>query len=214
MLGLLAPTIIAIGVALALGGSLRELLRSGIRGWPALLAAFAVELVLYNPPVDRQVWAMHIGPWIWLATKLVLLAVLIWNAAPATGSVSWPWRLAAVGVGLNTLVIALNEGHMPQSEAAAVAVWGASHLDASRLQNVAPIGPQTLLPWLGDVVSEPAWLPRANVVSAGDILLALGVACWAFVKAAPLTRSRRRTLVSFAGTSINGAAPPSGGSAN
>ena len=86
MLGLLAPTVIAIGVALALGGSLRELLRSGIRGWPALLAAFAVELVLYNPPVDRQVWAMHIGPWIWLATKLVLLAVLIWNAAPATGA--------------------------------------------------------------------------------------------------------------------------------
>jgi hypothetical protein len=213
MLGLLAPTTIAIGASLALGGSLRELLRSGLRGWPALLAAFAVELVLYNPPVDRQGWAMHIGPWIWLATKLVMLGVLIWNAVPSPGRVTWPWTLAALGVGLNALVIALNDGHMPQSEAASVAVWGASHLDASRLQNVALMGPQTRLPWLGDVVPEPAWLPRANVVSVGDILLALGVACWAFVKAAPSTRLRSRTLISFLGTTINGAAPPSRGRA-
>src|SRR5258708_20814622 len=113
MLGLLAPTIVAISVALALGGSLRDLLGSAIRGWPALLADFAVELVLYNPPVDRQAWAMQVGPWVWLATKLVLLAVVMWNAAASVGRVGWPWLLAAVGIGLNTLAIALNGAHMP-----------------------------------------------------------------------------------------------------
>jgi len=115
MLGLLAPTLVAVVVALGLGGSLRGFLRAGIRGWPAMLATFAVELVLYNPPVDRQAWAMQIGPWIWLATKLVLLGVLMWNALPSAGRVSRPWLLAALGIGLNTLAIGLNDGHMPQS---------------------------------------------------------------------------------------------------
>jgi len=209
MLGLLTPTLVAVVVALGLGGSLRGFLRAGIRGWPAMLATFAVELVLYNPPVDRQAWAMQIGPWIWLATKLVLLAVLIWNAAPSAGHVSWPWRVAAVGIGLNTLAIGLNDGHMPQSTDAALALWGSSHIDPSRLQNVAPMGPQTLLPWLGDVFAEPAWLPRANVVSIGDMLLSVGVACWVFVAAAPFTRLRTRTLISLLGAPINGAARPS-----
>src|SRR5712691_3100869 len=193
MLGLLAPTLVAVVVALGLGGSLRGFLHAGIRGWPAMLALFAVELVLYNPPVDRQAWAMQIGPWIWLATKLVLLAVLIWNALPSAGRVSRPWLLAAVGIGLNTLVIGLNDGHMPQSTEAALALWGSSHIDPTRLQNVAPMGWYTVLPWLGDVFAEPGWLPRANVVSICDVLLSVGVAWWALVAAAPLTRLRRRT---------------------
>jgi hypothetical protein len=219
MLGLLAPTLVTLVAALWLGGSLRGFLHAGIRGWPAMLATFAVELVLYNPPVDRQAWAMQIGPWIWLATKLVLLAVLIWNAAPSAGRVSWPWRVAALGIGLNSLAIGLNDGHMPQSTDAALALWGSSHIDPSRLQNVAPMGPQTLLPWLGDVFAEPGWLPRANVVSIGDILLSVGVASWVLVAVHPVERSgtwagtftrlRRRTLVSLLGAPTNGAARPS-----
>jgi hypothetical protein len=209
MLGLLAPTLVAIVAALGLGGSLRGFLRAGIRGWPALLATFAVELVLYNPPVDRQGWAMLIGPWIWLVTKFVLLAVLIRNAVPSAGRVSRPWLLAAVGIGLNTLAIGLNDRHMPQSTDAALALWGASHIDATRLQNVTPMGPQTLLPWLGDVFAEPGWLPRANVVSIGDILLSVGVAWWVLVAAAPFTRLRGRTLGALLGAPTHGAAQPS-----
>src|ERR1700704_2205745 len=123
MLGLLAPTLVAIAVALVLGGSLRGFLHAGIRGWPAMLATFAIELVLYNPPVDRQAWAMQIGPWIWLATKLLLLAVLIGTALPSAGRVPRPGLLAAVGIGLNALAIGLNDGHMPQSTEAALALF-------------------------------------------------------------------------------------------
>jgi hypothetical protein len=185
MLGLLGPTFIAIAAASVLNGSLHDLLRARIRWWPAILAAFAVELVLYNPPIDRQAWAIEVGPWIWLATKLVLLAALVRNARPGPGMVCWPWVLAAVGVALNGIVIALNNGHMPQAPEAAVAVWGASHIDPNKLQNVAVMRPETLLPWLADVIVQPAWLPRRNVISIGDVLLAGGVAAWVFASMAP-----------------------------
>ena len=122
---------------------------------------------------------------------------------------SWPWRLAAVGIGLNTLAIGLNGGHMPQSTEAALALWGSSHIDPTRLQNVAPMGLHTLVPWLGDVFAEPGWLPRANVVSIGDMLLSVGVAWWALVAAAPFTRLKGRTLGALLGAPINGAAQPS-----
>ena len=42
------------------------------------------------------------------------------------------------------------------------------------------IGPETRLTGLGDVLPEPAWLPGANVVSVGDLVLAAGLAWWAF----------------------------------
>jgi Family of unknown function (DUF5317) len=183
MVGLLAPTAIALVAALASGGSVRGLVvNSSLRGWPAIVLGFGVELVLYNPPLNTQPWAMQVGPWVWLAVRLVFLAVLFANGWPSRGAQGWPWWLAALGLGLNTLVIALNNGHMPQSHDAAVSVWGASHIDSARLQNVAPIGAETRLPWLADIVAEPRWLPRPNVISVGDILLALGVATWVYRK--------------------------------
>jgi hypothetical protein len=141
---------------------------------------FAIELVLYNPPVDAQPWAMQLGPWVWLAMRLVFLCVLIANGRPMRNAPFWPWWLAACGLALNTLVIVLNDGHMPQSPEAALSVWGTTHADPNRLQNIIPIGPDTRLPWLADIFAEPVWLPRRNIISPGDILLAIGVASWVF----------------------------------
>lgn len=180
MLGLIAPILVALAAAVALGRSPRQLLEHSLRGWPALVVAFAVELTLYNPPVNTQAWAMQVGPGLWIGCRLVILAVLVANGWRHDSDLVWPWRLASVGVGLNTLVVCLNGGHMPQSIDAALAVWGTSHIDPTRLQNVVPMGPDTRLAWLGDTLAEPAWLPRPNVVSLGDVLLAIGVAAWIF----------------------------------
>src|SRR5579859_3442911 len=103
MLGLLAPMFIAVIAALMLKGSLRKLVGARIRWWPIILAAFAIELVLYNPPIDGQAWAIQVGPWIWLATKLALLTALMRNGWPAPDRVGWPWRIAAAGVAANAL---------------------------------------------------------------------------------------------------------------
>jgi hypothetical protein len=190
MLGLLAPTFIAVVTATIFSGSLNALFSARVRWWPAILIAFAIELGLYNPPINGQTWAIQVGPWIWLGTKLVLFAALMRNAVPAPRTVAWPWLVAATGVALNALVIALNSGHMPQSAEAAIAVWGASHIDPLKLQNVAPMRPESVLPWLADVLPQPGWLPRRNVVSVGDLLLAAGVAGWVFTAMAPTTSFR------------------------
>src|SRR5437762_6993059 len=211
MLGLLAPTLIAVAAAVAFGGSLHSLFTRGIRGWPAIIAAFAAELVLYNPPANSQPWAMQIGPWVWLITQLVFLAVLVTNGWLSPDGPRWPWRLAALGVASNALVIGLNGGHMPQSTEAALAVWGRSDIDPSRLQNVAAMGVDTRLAWLGDVFPEPAWLPRRNVLSPGDILLAFGIASWVFLGATSTLMPRRlarATIGAGIATPIDGAARP------
>jgi hypothetical protein len=45
---------------------------------------------------------------------------------------------------------------------------------------VKPMDESTQLGGLGDVIAEPTWLPKANVISIGDALLAVGLASWAF----------------------------------
>jgi uncharacterized protein DUF5317 len=202
MLGLMLPSLLAVTIALALGGSVGRLVRRPILLWPLAVGVFGLDLVLFNPPLDQQPWAIQIGPWLWLASRLVLLGVLLGNARAA----AWrpPWVLAALGVGLNALAIAANDGHMPQSLAAAVAVWGSSHDVAGRLENTIAMQNSTRLALLGDIVPEPAWLPRANVVSVGDILLALGMAAWVFDAAGPSLR--RSDIVNRVGAPIHGAA--------
>ena len=203
MLGLLAPTLIAFVAAWASGGALRDIFSTRVRGWPLILAAFAVELLLYNPPLDAQPWALVVGPLIWVVTRLVLLyvAVLNWRTP---GVLRWAWLLMALGVGLNTVVVVLNGGHMPQSVEAAASIRGARayEFDTTRLHNIVPLGPDTKLAWLSDVIPEPAWLPRANVLSIGDVLLALGMAAWVFLASRP--------GVSWSETPLHGDARPPG----
>jgi hypothetical protein len=204
--GLLVPTILALAVALCCGGSPLHLVEARFRGWPVIALGFGLELALYNPPLDHTAWAMAIGPWVWMAVRVAFVTVLVMNGF---GRAAWAWRLAALGVALNTLVIALNGGHMPQSPEAAAAVWGASQIDADRLQNVSVMGPATRLAWLGDVFAEPAWLPRRNVVSMGDIFLAIGVAGWAYSAMRPRTTPIALTKTAIASASarrVDGAA--------
>jgi hypothetical protein len=181
MIGLLLPSALAALIGIACGGSLARCLSVRIAWWPLLLAAFAVELVLYNPPINGLDWAIATGPSIWVLCKLSMLAVLARNAVvEAYGRPAW--LVIFVGVALNTLAIVANDSHMPQSPEAAVAVWGADYVRAEaysgRLENVSWMGPDSRVPWLGDILPLPTWLPRPNVLSVGDIVLALGVGGW------------------------------------
>jgi hypothetical protein len=199
MIGLLVPAGLAVLLALALGGSFAGWAHLRVRWWPLAIGALAVQLVLHNPPIDQQPWALMWGPWVWVSAMLSMLAVLVRNSLMPGAAVS-PWRIAALGVALNVVVVAANGGYMPQLAEARDIVRGvaqAAEQDQSvHLRNVAPVGPETRLAWLGDVIPQPAWLPRANVVSLGDLLLSLGLGYWAFQTTAlrPRRRLRRTQL--------------------
>jgi hypothetical protein len=160
MIGLLLPTLLAFVAALVAGGSPARLARARMDWWWVVVGAFGLELALYNPPVNTQAWALSIGPWLWVATKVAMLAALARNARTDRAA-RWTWLVMTVGIGLNAIVIVANGGHMPQSVEAAVAVWGPRHASPDalpgRLQNIAVLGPDSRLPWLADVITEPSW---------------------------------------------------------
>jgi hypothetical protein len=195
MLGLLTITAFGLVTALLLGGSFAGWRHVRVRWLLPAFVALAVQLVVYNPPFDSQPWAMTWGPWLFVASKAIVVAVLAANAF-AAGPFRAAWLIAAVGVAMNLAVIAANGGYMPQSSEARVASRGATLNEsesAPRLLNVKPVDESTHLVWLGDVVPQPAWFPRSNVISIGDLLLAVGLGMWAFqvtmlVRRAPAQR--------------------------
>jgi hypothetical protein len=176
MVGLIAPpVVVALGLVLA-GRSNPPAL--SLRWWPLAALAFAVQLVLFNHPLDQQAWAIAWGPVIYLLSMLVVAGVLLANGLHEPAK-SWPWIVAAVGVALNMLVVSANGGYMPQSvEAREVAGRTKDRPveQVEQLTNVHPMTPESRLPFLGDIIPEPSWMPMANVISVGDLLLSLGIA--------------------------------------
>jgi hypothetical protein len=183
MTALVALGLLGVAVALLRGGS--------FAGWPRIhvywstlaLGSLAVQLLLFNPPTDHQSWAVAWGPMIWVACLVMLCTVLLRNAFGSRAS-RYPWLLAALGVGLNVLVVVANGGYMPQSadarSSARVASGTVVPPTGDVLRNVVVMSDETPFRFLGDVIAEPSWFPNANVISVGDLLLGLGLAWWAF----------------------------------
>jgi Family of unknown function (DUF5317) len=197
MLGLLLPALIATGVAALWVRSLAGLQRAQVQWWQLALGAIAVQLVLYNPPVDQQPWAVTWGPFVWVATLVALVAVLCRNGLSA-GPGRYALVLAAAGVGANLVVVLANGGYMPQSPEARMSARGGPLVTSEgrpQLRNVVPSGPDTRLGSFGDIIAQPSWLPTANVVSVGDLMLSAGLAWWVFrvITSARLPQVRRQT---------------------
>lgn len=171
------PYLIAIcsGVVLGLlrGGRLAGLARLHFRR-PWLLAAGAL-LWLVTGPLPLQLW-LHltaVAPPLRLLAQALLLLFIWQNRAI-------PWLLF-VGLGLlaNVVVMAANGGQMPVDET----LMGLLGLTGEVAQmprrglwlHSRPIGPDTRLPFLGDVLYLGPPFPWPNIVSPGDVLIAIGV---------------------------------------
>jgi hypothetical protein len=181
--GILLPSVLAAAAGLVLR---RKSARFGdfrFAWWGIVLVAFGIELALYNPPVDSMPLAVTFGPWVWVASRIALLGAVARNVR-LRGSWSIPCLVLGLGIALNTVVIVANDGYMPQSVSAATSVWGVraagQEVEPGRLQNTRPMDSDSRLSWLGDVLPQPTWLPRPNVLSIGDVLLAVGMAGWIF----------------------------------
>jgi hypothetical protein len=182
MIGLLIPLVLASTVGALWVGSLAGLQRFRILWWQLALAPIAVLLVLHNPPWNQQTWALAWGPGIWVACLISIWLVLVRNGV-SNDSARVAFRMAALGVGLNLLVVLANGGFMPQSAEARLAARGTPLVaegSAPQLRTVSQADPESRLAWLGDVVAQPSWMPMANVTSIGDLVLSTALALWAF----------------------------------
>ena len=149
---------------LATGGSPARLGQLRLRWAPLIALGMAVQVLLFWSPIGSA-----LGPAAAFGYVLSNVAVL---AAVAANLAIPGLRLLLVGGAFNLLAIVANGGYMPASPAALAAAGilpepGYSNSVASE---TAVLGPLT------DLFAMPSWVPMANVFSAGDVLIGVGVA--------------------------------------
>src|SRR3954452_19455394 len=174
-------TAIAVGVGLLvgvlLGGRFRHLGTRPLRLWPVLVAGIVLQLPL--PPLDR------LGFGAMLASYACLLIFALANVHLVG------MALVAIGILLNASVIATNGG-MPVHRGAIVA---AGIVEESRVDTVQTDDkhhlqrPSDRLTALADTIPVR---PLREVVSFGDVVMAVGVAdVLAHLLRRPSARARR-----------------------
>src|SRR4030081_2159743 len=107
MTWLLTFSLLGMAVALVRGGSFAGWARAHVYWSPVALASLGLQLVLFSPPIDQLPWVITWGPVVWTFCLAALCAVLVRNAI-AQPRLGVAWALAALGVGLNVLVVAAN----------------------------------------------------------------------------------------------------------
>lgn len=182
---LLYAVVIGLAAGLARGGKLSALATAHVKLWPVALAGLFFQALLFTSPLAAEVGAL--GPSLYVvSTTLVLMALVVNIRKPG-------FALIAVGALLNFTVILLNGGQMPASPDAVMALQGSTFLPTADFTNSTIAGPDTVLPWLGDIFALPRPLPLANVFSIGDLLIGLGGA-WFIVRSMVSERLPRRVV--------------------
>ena len=177
------PSILALSLVVALlrGGRLSRLFDLPIRYAWLFFIPLALQLLLFTSLRSTFKLSGNADRILYLVS-MAIVAVVLWLNRRLPGI--W-WIIA--GFTLNFLVITLNGGFMPVSNAARAfaglpSVIGRSH-------NVIPMTDTTILPWLGDILPLPAWMPAANVFSVGDVLVVIGE--WILIQRALVKPSPR-----------------------
>jgi Family of unknown function (DUF5317) len=155
----------AVLIVLATKGSFRRLGRIQFRILWLLFVALGIQIVLeyVTFPKDR---IDDLG----LAT-LLLSYVLIFVFCYVNKKVKG-MTLIAIGIALNVLVIVLNQG-MPTKDDVHERNGREVHVPIERTVKHRPQDDDTLLPFLGDIMTLPG--ARNTQFSIGDIVIALGI---------------------------------------
>jgi hypothetical protein len=169
--------IVAVLVGLARGGSLSSLAATRTR-WLWLVYAGVLLQV-----AGAFVLSGDTGLAVVLASNAVIaLFMLVNHRLPGMA-------LAAVGLALNVLVITAN-GAMPVSAEAVEAAGGEGAADIGGLKHER-LTDDTRFAFLGDVIAVPG---VRELLSLGDVLLALGIAYFAYTRTTAEGRRGRHSI--------------------
>jgi hypothetical protein len=174
---------VAIAIVLVTRGSLRQLLRLRIQSIWMVVLALGIQIVLefVDLPKDR---IDNLGFGLLMASYGLLLAFCFVNLrVPAM------W-IVALGISLNALVIGLNQG-MPTRDREVTTVSGRTiEKPIERSVKHRPESGDDLLPFLGDQIVIPD--PIDEVISVGDIVLAIGIVAVCYRGSRPRRRACTR----------------------
>lgn len=173
MTGMLVDTIVAsVAIGKLRGGSLTSLGNMKVRGLELILSAFLVELALRFAS-QRLAWLSGVlGSCIYLATYVMLLTA-VWLNRDKPG-----FPILGAGVAMNFAACLANGGRMPVDLDRLRALGMGQSADAIAAGSVAAygaVGPATRLRWLADVIPIGRPYPIHRIVSAGDVVMAVGV---------------------------------------
>jgi hypothetical protein len=178
---LLSAIVLGVVFSLITGGRIERLSDLHLRYWALLLCALFVQVLLFSTALASAPFVIQYGGILYTLTLLAALAVILLNSN-IRGA-----KLLALGTALNTLVIVANGGQMPVDISQlrqAVGVQPAVEYRESFI-NTAPMTAETRLPFLGDILLTPDWLPIRNVLSVGDMAIAGGVIVLLFAAMRP-----------------------------
>jgi hypothetical protein len=158
----------AVVIGLVLGfvgrGRIENLASVQLHWSGAIMAGLLVQVVLFSDAVTRVVGDM--GPALYVAsTALVLAAVVRNRAIPGI-------PIVIAGAACNFAAIAANGGFMPAGQGALAAL---GKVVPAVYSNSSAVPDPALWP-LTDIFALPRWLPAANIFSAGDVLIGIGIA--------------------------------------
>jgi hypothetical protein len=171
---------IAIAIVLVTRGSLRELLRLRIQSiWMVVLAlGIQIALEFVDLPKDR---IDDLGFGLLMASYGLLLAFCFVNLrVPAM------W-IVALGIALNAVVIGLNQGMPTRDREVTTASGRTVDKPIERSVKHRPESGDDLLPFLGDKIVIPE--PIDEVISVGDIVLAIGIVAVCYRGSRPRRRA-------------------------
>jgi len=178
---------VGIVVGLLLRGRLSGIASLQLRAGVVMVAGLWAQVLLFSTPIGDALGSAAPAAYV-TSTFAVLIAILVNLRIPGLSFV-------AAGAALNLLVIVANGGVMPAS-AAAYAEHGRAAADS--YSNTALLH-QPVLGILGDVVALPTWLPGTNVISLGDILIAIGIVT---TLAVAMVRARQAPTMAIEPTTV------------
>jgi hypothetical protein len=154
-------TVLILGSAVLTGGSFSRLAQVRLRYSWLIMAALVVQILITEIVTDGP-RALLIG--LHLATYAVA-GIAIWANRAVPGLL-----VLAIGAAMNAVTIALNDGTLPASPHALAAAGLATK---SGFENSGVVA-HPVLPWFGDIMATPSWLPFRNVISIGDLIILVG----------------------------------------